>query len=177
MACLPSEASLRETSTVTIASLTRTRDLRVYDVSAGGCLVESREFLPVGTVGVLSMVFDGHHREEWIRVCRVHADEARRGTCLVSVEFLPLEPAGVNSLRGAVLQLHANGSPLRIPASLGRSSGDHRNSAVLFHTPRTALSAKPHVDPNDSTPSVDANDLATRLLNHTTRARPKPEKE
>ena len=53
------------------------------------------------------MDFDGRRRQEWIRVCRVQADESRRGPCLVSVEFLPLEPAGAGSIRGAVLRLRA----------------------------------------------------------------------
>ena len=100
---------------VTITSLTRTKPIRIYDVSAGGCLLESREPLPIGTVGLLTMNFDGRLRQEWIRVCRVQADESRRGPCLVSVEFLPLEPAGAESLRGAVLRMHQTGD-LKAPA-------------------------------------------------------------
>src|SRR5678816_3944129 len=93
-------------------------------MSAGGCLLESREPLPIGTVGLLTMNFDGRLRQEWIRVCRVQADESRRGPCLVSVEFLPLEPAGAESLRGAVLRLRAIGTRTHFATLSGRSSGD-----------------------------------------------------
>ena len=123
-----------EDASVTIVSLTKTKNIRVYDVSAGGCLLESRESLPVGAVGLLSIDVDGRRRQEWIRVCRVHANEGRRGTCLVSVEFLPLEPAGADSLRGAMLRLRAVKLRGRFPAMSGRSSGDPGKSVRVDET-------------------------------------------
>jgi hypothetical protein len=35
----------------------------------------------------------------------VHAEEGRRGTCLLGAEFLPLAPAGHDSLRRAASEL------------------------------------------------------------------------
>jgi PilZ domain len=166
--------------TVTISSLTRTKPIRIYDVSAGGCLLESREPLPVGTVGLLTMNFDGRLRQEWIRVCRVQADESRRGPCLVSVEFLPLEPASAASLRGAVLRLRAVGTRTHFPMPSGRSSGDtgksvERGDAVsVASSPVATVDHEDHEDLNSSCISLE---LATPLLSSPARACPKPEKE
>jgi hypothetical protein len=162
---------------VTIVSLTRTKNIRVYDVSAGGCLLESRESLPVGAVGLLSIDVEGRRRQEWIRVCRVHANEGRRGTCLVSVEFLPLEPAGTDSLRGAILRLRAAKSRSRFPAMSGRSSGDPGKSVRPDDAPHALSSSGLHADQPDLNSSCNTLELATPLLNGSARACHKPEKE
>jgi PilZ domain len=162
---------------VTITSLTRSKPIRIYDVSAGGCLLESREPLPVGTVGLLTMDFDGRRRQEWIRVCRVQADESRRGPCLVSVEFLPLEPAGAESLRGAVLRLRAVGTRSHFPTPSGRSSGDPGKSMEWDNEQRVSSSPVAPADHEDLNSSCISLELATPLLNSPVRACPKPEKE
>jgi hypothetical protein len=90
-----------ETSTVTLIALKKTSPIRIWNMSSGGFLLESRELLPIGTVGVLHVDLDGRRHREWFRVCRVHAEEGRRGTCLLGAEFLPLAPAGHDSLRRA----------------------------------------------------------------------------
>jgi PilZ domain-containing protein len=87
---------------VTLIALKKTSEIRIWNLSSGGCLLESREQFPVGTVGVLQVDLDGRPYREWFRVCRVHAEEGRRGTCLLGAEFLPLAAAGHNSLRRAV---------------------------------------------------------------------------
>ena len=166
-----------EDASVTIVSLTKTKNIRVYDVSAGGCLLESRESLPVGAVGLLSIDVDGRRRQEWIRVCRVHANEGRRGTCLVSVEFLPLEPAGADSLRGAMLRLRAVKLRGRFPAMSGRSSGDPGKSVRVDETLRAMPPVGPSVDRSDLNSSCNSIELATPLLNRSGRACQKPEKE
>jgi hypothetical protein len=162
---------------VTITSLTRTKPIRIYDVSAGGCLLESREPLAAGTVGLLTMDFDGRQRQEWIRVSRVQADESRRGPCLVSVEFLPFEPAGEESLRGAVLRLRAASRRSHFPPAPGRSSGDTGKSAECEDAHRVASSSIAPADHHYLNSSCSSIDLATPLLNSTARACPKPEKE
>lgn len=162
---------------VTITSLTQTKPIRIYDVSAGGCLIETRESIAVGTVGLLTMDFEGRQREEWIRVCRVHAAERRQGTYLVSVEFLPLEPAGDDSLRGAVLRLRAGRRHAQFRALSGRSSGDPGKSTSPGHARDGASSQRPPADHEDLNSSCSANDLAAPLLNGPARACPKPEKE
>lgn len=166
-----------ENPSLTIVSLTKTKNIRVYDVSAGGCLLESRESLPVGAVGRLSIDVDGRRRQEWIRVCRVHADEGRRGTCLVSVEFLPLEPAGTDSLRGAMLRLRAVKTRTRFPAMSGRSSGDPGKSVRVEATLRATPPSGPSADRSDLNSSCNSIELATPLLNGSARACHKPAKE
>jgi hypothetical protein len=111
---------------VTFIALKKTSDIRIWDLSSGGCLFESREQLPIGTVGLLHVDLDGQRRREWFRICRVHADEGRRGTCLLGAEFLPLAPAGRDSLRRAAGDLRTGGGMAGIP---GRSSGDPGNFA------------------------------------------------
>lgn len=177
MACRLRERLFRESASVTITSLTSTKNIRIYDVSAGGCLLESRESLPVGTVGQLTMDFDGRRRQEWVRVCRVHANDSGRGTCLVSVEFLPLDPAGEDSLRGAVLRLRAIGTRSHFPMAFGRTSGDPGKSERADDEHGAASSPRPPADHADSNSSCTALDLATPLLNNTARACPKPAKE
>jgi hypothetical protein len=162
---------------VTITSLTKTKAIRIYDVSAGGCLIETREPIPVGTVGLLTMDFEGRPRQEWIRVCRVQADESRRGPCLVSVEFLPLKPAGLESLRGAMLRGRAGRPHLQVHALSGRSSGDPGKSAQPHHVDQGASSLRLPADHEDLNSSCSALDLAVPLLNGSARACPKPEKE
>jgi hypothetical protein len=166
-----------ENVSLSIVSLTNTKNIRVYNISAGGCLLESRELLPVGAVGRLSIEVDRHRRQEWIRVCRVHANEGRRGTCLVSVEFLPLEPAGSSSLRGAILRLRAATSRSRFPGMSGRSSGDPGKSVRADAPLDTASSSGPSGDQPDLNSSCSATELATPLLNGSARACQKPEKE
>jgi hypothetical protein len=166
-----------ENASVAIVSLTKTKHIRVYNISAGGCLLESRELLPVGAVGRLSIEVDGQRRQEWIRVSRVHAKEGRRGTCLLSVEFLPLGPAGTDSLRGAMLRLRAATSRSRFPGMSGRSSGDPGKSVRADATLDAASSSGPSGDQSDLNSSCSAIELATPLLNGSARACQKPEKE
>ena len=161
---------------VTITSLTRTKPIRIYDVSAGGCLLESPEPLPVGTVGLLTMDFDGRRRQEWIRVCRVQADDSPRGRCMVSVEFLPLDVAGRDSLRGAVLRLRAVHTRSQVPALSGRSSGDPGKSVQPADADRVPSSSGAPADQANLNFMCNENELAAPLLNSTARG-PKPEKE
>jgi hypothetical protein len=123
------------------------------------------------------MNFDGRLRQEWIRVCRVQADESRRGPCLVSVEFLPLQPAGGESLRGAVLRLRPVGARTHFPTPSGRSSGDPGKSKERDDANRLASSPVVPADHDELDSSCISLELATPLLNSQVRACPKPEKE
>ena len=172
------------------ATLTKHTSLRVWDIGEGGCLLESRESLPVGTVGLLSMELDGRSRREWFRICRVHADEGRRGTCLLAAEFLPLAVAGGASVRGAVREWRAvASSPRRVferagvrgawrgmAGASGRSSGNTGNSSGS-DSGGAAAKAGEHAESHETTAtsfeSSTATKLATPLLNWSTQARPR----
>jgi hypothetical protein len=90
---------------MTNAVLEKCVPVRVHDVSAGGCLLETKTFLPIGTLGVLDMEFEGARRIEWFRICRLHSTGGRSGAHLSGAEFLPLTAAGNDSLRGAVTRM------------------------------------------------------------------------
>ena len=89
------------------AVLEKSVAVQVRDVSAGGCLLETKAFLPIGTLCVLDMEFEGARRIEWFRVCRLHSTNGRSGAHLSAAEFLPLTAAGVGSLRGAIKRMRA----------------------------------------------------------------------
>lgn len=168
---------------VTIAAFTKATMIRVWDVSAGGCLLEFREFIPVGSVGVLSMELDGRRHVEWFRICRVHADEGRRSRCLVAAEFLTLSPPRSDSLRAAIARMRGRGAAHGIPVLAGRSSGDPGKSM----RPRRPRRARPAVDAEvlvqtaqDLASSLPEHQLAAPLLDSSARARhgcASPEKE
>jgi len=133
--------------------------VRVWELSATGCLLESREPLPVGMVGALELALEGEPRTEWFRICRVHVSEARRGSCLVAAEFLPLRPAAAASLRAAIRRLTVVELGEMASAS-GRSSGDTGNFECASQVARRDSSKTPR----HSAENADVAELATPLL-------------
>ena len=165
---------------MTIAALTKTMNIRLWDVSAGGCLLEFGEFVPVGTVGVLTVELEGRRHLEWFRICRVHGEEHRRSRCLVGAEFLTLSPPQLDSLRAAIARMRGRGASAGIPTLAGRSSGDPGKSTRPRRSRRASVAAESKVlvqIGGDSRPAPCAHELAAPLLNGTARACPKPEKE
>lgn len=102
--------------------------MQVRDLSTGGCLLETRAFLPVGTVGVLDMEIEGKRCVEWFRIRRTQATHGRSGAYLFGAEFLlPIAVAGDSSLRGAVRRVYRVD---RVSRPAGRMSGEPGNSMV-----------------------------------------------
>jgi hypothetical protein len=93
------------------------------------------------------------------------------------VEFLPLEPAGADSIRGAVLRLRAVGTRAHFPTPSGRSSGDTGKSVECDDAPRVPSSPGAPVEHEDLNSSCISLELATPLLSSPARECPKPEKE
>jgi hypothetical protein len=96
------------------------------------------------------------------------------------VEFLPLEPANGDSLRGAVLRLRGVSTRSHFPASSGRSSGDTGKSMECddaVHVASSPVAPVDHEDHEDLNSSCISLELATPLLSSPARACPKPEKE
>jgi hypothetical protein len=85
---------------MTNAVLLRNVPLVVRDVGSGGCLIETRTPVQVGSIGFLEVDFEGERRVEWFRVARVQTlgPEA----FLAGAEFLPLAAAGADSFRSAI---------------------------------------------------------------------------
>lgn len=111
---------------MTNAVLLRNVPLVVRDVSSGGCLIESRKPLQIGTVGWLEVEFEGQRRYEWFRITRVVT--SGESAFVSGVEFLPLTAAGADSLRSAIGRLRLSTPASASPEVAGRSSGDPRNS-------------------------------------------------
>jgi hypothetical protein len=89
--------------------------VRVRNVSAAGAQLDTPVCLPIGTVGMIEMEFDGARRVEWFRVCRIHTIQGHGRTHTAAVEFLPITAADQRSLRGAVRRFIARDSHLLIP--------------------------------------------------------------
>lgn len=103
--------------------------MQVRDLSTGGCLLETRAYLPIGTVGVLDMEIEGKRCVEWFRIRRTQATHGRSGAYLFGAEFLlPVAVAGDSSLRGAVRRVYRVD---RVSRPAGRMSGEPGNSMVF----------------------------------------------
>ena len=113
--------------------------MQVRDLSTGGCLLETRAFLPVGTVGVLDMEIEGKRCVEWFRIRRTQATHGRSGAYLFGAEFLlPVAIAGESSLRGAVRRVYRVD---RISGLTGRLSGESGNSMIFGPSISAAIDA------------------------------------
>jgi Flp pilus assembly pilin Flp len=121
------------------AALIRRVSVQVRDLSTGGCLLETRVYLPVGTVGVLEMEIEGKRCVEWFRIRRTQDTQGRSGAYLFGAEFLlPVAVAGETSLRGAVSRAFRID---RVSGRTGRMSGKPGNSIVFGTASARAIDA------------------------------------
>ena len=88
------------------AVLTRELHARVIDVSASGCLVETRWRLEVGTIGRLRVRLGSEECEDDVEVMRCDAIEGPVPSYHVGVHLLWTTPLRAGSIRHAVA-LHA----------------------------------------------------------------------
>ena len=97
--------------------------VRVVDLSATGCLLESSVRLNEGAVGTLHLTVDGRRYRETLRISRVASIAGRSGAHQAGAQFLTL-----GSSRRALRHLASNaqtdalevsGRPLERPASRG----------------------------------------------------------
>ena len=78
---------------------------RLLDISSVGCLIELAAPLTPGTVGRLEATIDGTVHVEAVRVARIDAARDAGGSTHIGLEFLLVSPAGVGSIRAAILRL------------------------------------------------------------------------
>jgi hypothetical protein len=97
------------------AVLVTETSVHVRDISATGAQLETAIYLPIGTIGMIDVDFDGGRRVEWFRVCRIHTTRACSGAHLAAAEFLPIAAVDQHSLRGAVRRFLARDAHLLIP--------------------------------------------------------------
>lgn len=90
-----------------VAVLGRDVSVRLVDISASGCLLESASRLVVGTTGSLVVTFEGHEFTDDVRVMRCQG-EGSGGGYHVGAEFLWTNAPHERSLRRMVTRLQAS---------------------------------------------------------------------
>jgi hypothetical protein len=82
-----------------LACLARDINVRLLEISRGGCLLESSSSVLAGTIGALSVELDGTVYVDQVRVVRCQLLAGAGNTHRVGAEFLSLHLPADNSLR------------------------------------------------------------------------------
>jgi hypothetical protein len=90
--------------------LTREVGVRIVNISASGCLIESQRRLEIGTVGKLRLLFGLEEYSDDIEVVRCHAIAGAGSVYHVGMKFLWTTPRHPRSIRHAVAR-HIGVSP------------------------------------------------------------------
>ncbi len=90
-----------------VAVLGRDVSVRLLDISASGCLLETSNRLEVGTTGTIRIVYGGLEYADDIRVMRCQAFDGSGGVYHVGAEFLWTSRPPDQSLRRVVATLPA----------------------------------------------------------------------
>jgi hypothetical protein len=94
-----------------ITVLNRHIDVRVLEVSAGGCLLEAAFDVPVGTLGLLSLEANGSEYADSIRVTRSQLIPGAGERRLIGAEFVWLTQPGERSVRRLARIVGREGEP------------------------------------------------------------------
>lgn len=89
--------------------LARDVDVRLLNVSASGCLVETRLRVDAGTAGTLRIQVDADEYSDDVLVTRCHEVQGAGATFHLGVEFLWTTPPGSRSLRRIATRLQQLG--------------------------------------------------------------------
>ena len=84
------------------AVLTQELSVRVINVSIGGCLVESRRWIEVGTIGTLRVRLGTEECTDDVEVVRCDAVKGAQTVYHVGVRLLKTRPRRAGSIRHAV---------------------------------------------------------------------------
>jgi len=84
------------------AVLTQELSVRVINVSIGGCLVESRRWIEVGTIGTLRVRLGTEECTDDVEVVRCDAIQGAQTVYHVGVRLLKTKPRQAGSIRHAV---------------------------------------------------------------------------
>jgi hypothetical protein len=102
----PLDAILRESDLVAV--LGREVRIRLLDISASGCLLESSNRLALGATGLLAVTFDGEEYTDNVRIIRCRDFEGAIGGFQIGAEFLWTDAPHQRSLRRVVTRLQAS---------------------------------------------------------------------
>lgn len=86
-----------------VGILTREFDVRIIDVSASGCLIETTRRMELGTVGALRLRVGNEECLDVIQVVRNQPIAGAGSTCRVGVKFLSTSPHRAGSIRHAIV--------------------------------------------------------------------------
>ena len=89
----------RNTDAPEFASLAADIRVRVLNVGAGGCLIETRRALDVGTVATLRIAFAGGDFEDTVQIVRCQEISTGGGIFHLGATFLTTAPPSIESLR------------------------------------------------------------------------------
>lgn len=95
----------RDGSALGIGVLVRRIPMTLGEISAKGCLIETRHALPAGTVGVLELEREQGVSTEPVRICRMVHIAGGAVPYAAGAEFLPLEPPAPASVRNSIARL------------------------------------------------------------------------
>ena len=90
------------------AVLTQELSVRVINVSSGGCLVESRRWIEVGTIGTLRVRLGTEECTDDVEVVRCDAIKGAQTVYHVGVRLLKTRPRQGGSIRHAVARCVIN---------------------------------------------------------------------
>jgi hypothetical protein len=99
-----------------IGVILRDITVRVLDASASGCLVESREPLPEGAIGLLEVMGEQGRTVEPLRINRSMKIAGGATRFRAGAQFLPLGAPGLTSVRNQLARLEV---VLEIEAAAG----------------------------------------------------------
>ena len=102
-----------------VAVLGRDVPVRLLDISASGCLLESASRIGLGATGSLVVTFDGKEYHDDVRIMRCVQSKGASGGYQVGAEFLWTKAPQDRSLRRIVTHLQASAIKR---ASLGAST-------------------------------------------------------
>jgi PilZ domain-containing protein len=91
-----------------VAVLGREVSVRLLDISASGCLLESSSRLVLGTTGSLLVRFEGKDYVDDVRIMRCRQFEGSSGAYQIGAEFLWTKTPHERSLRRVVTHLRAS---------------------------------------------------------------------
>lgn len=84
------------------AVLMRELGVRVLNVSVGGCLVESRSWIEVGTIGTLNVTLGTEECKDDVEVVRCEAIRGATTVYHIGLRLLRTKPRQAGSIRHAV---------------------------------------------------------------------------
>jgi len=91
-----------------VAVLGREVSVRLVDISASGCRLESTNRLAIGSTGSLAVMFDDKEYVDDVRVIRCREFEGSTGGYQIGAEFLWTNAPHERSLRVMVTRLQAS---------------------------------------------------------------------